>query len=55
MTARTYTFGAAEQAGGEEARRQDRLCPGSQEPGLAGAVPAGRRVDARVLEDLPGR
>jgi len=48
-------LGAAVQAGGEEVQRQDRLCPGSQELGPARAVPAGRRVDVRVLEDLPGR
>jgi len=34
-------LGAAQQAGGEEVQRQDRLCLGSQELGPARAVPAG--------------
>jgi hypothetical protein len=39
----------------EEVRGQDRLCLGSQEspPSLTGSLR--RRVDARVLEDLPHR
>jgi hypothetical protein len=46
-------LGAVEQVGGEEARRQDRLCLRSQEPGPARAIAAGRRADAGVFEDLP--
>jgi len=48
-------LGAVEQVGGEEVQRQYRLRLGSQELGPAWAIPAGRRVDARVLEDLPDR
>ena len=46
---------AIEQVGSEEVQRQDPLCLGSQELRPARAVPAGRRVDPGVLEDLPHR
>ena len=46
--------GAVEQVGGEEVQRQDPLRLRPQEPGPARAVPAGRRIDPRALEDPPG-
>jgi len=46
---------AIEQVSGEEVQRQDPLRLGSQELRPARAVPAGRRVDSGVLEDLPHR
>jgi hypothetical protein len=44
---------AVEQVGGEEVQRQDPLRLRSQELGPAWAVPALRRIDPGVLEDLP--
>ena len=46
---------AVEQAGGEEVQRQDPPRLRSQELRPARAVPAGRRADAGILEDLPDR
>jgi hypothetical protein len=46
---------AIEQVSGEEVQRQDPLRLGPQEFRPARAVPAGRRVDPGVLEDLPHR
>ncbi len=46
---------AVEQVGGEEVQRQDPLRLGPQEPGPARSLPAGRGIDAGVLEDLPDR
>ena len=46
---------SVEQIGGEEVQRQDPLRLGSQEPGPARSLPAGRGIDAGVLEDLPDR
>ena len=46
-------FRSVEQVGGEEVQRQDPLRLGSQESGPAGSLPAGRGIDAGVLEDLP--
>jgi hypothetical protein len=46
---------AIEQVSGEEVQRQDRLRLRPQELRPARAVPAGRRVDPGVLEDLPHR
>jgi hypothetical protein len=43
---------AIEQVSGEEVKRQDPLRLGSQELRPLRAVPAGRRVDPGVLEDL---
>ena len=48
---------AVEEIGGEEVQCQDplRLRLRSQELGLARSLPAGRGIDAGVLEDLPDR
>src|SRR5258708_18522482 len=46
---------SVEQAGGEEVQRQDPLRLGPQELGPARSLPAGRGIDAGVLEDLPDR
>src|SRR5450432_784334 len=46
---------AVEQVGGEGVQRQHRPGLGPQEFGPARAVPAWRRADASVLEDLPDR
>jgi hypothetical protein len=46
---------SVEQAGGEEVQRQDPLRLAPQEPGPARSLPAGRGIDAGVVEDLPDR
>ena len=46
---------AIEQVSGEEVQRQDPLRLRPQELRPARAVPAGRRIDPGVLEDLPDR
>src|SRR6266852_1343111 len=46
---------SVEQFGGEEVQRQDPLRLGPQELGPARSLPAGRGIDAGVLEDLPDR
>ncbi|MGP7998224.1 MAG: hypothetical protein ACLPKI_12985 [Streptosporangiaceae bacterium] len=46
---------SVEQAGGEEVQRQDSLRLGRHELGPARSLPAGRGIDAGVLEDLPDR
>ena len=46
---------SVEQVGGEEVQRQDPLRLGPQELGPARSLPAGRGIDAGVLEDLPDR
>jgi hypothetical protein len=48
-------LGAVDQVGDEEVQRQDPLRLGSEELAPARAVPAGRRVDPGVPEDLPDR
>src|SRR5260370_15683972 len=55
ITASTYTFRAIEQVSGEEVQRQDPLRLRPQELRPPRAVPARRRVDPGVLEDLPHR
>ena len=46
---------SVEQVGGEEVQRQDPPRLGPQEFGPARSLPAGRGIDAGVLEDLPDR
>jgi hypothetical protein len=55
VTARDVYLRAIEQVSGEEVQRQDPLRLRPQELRPARAVPAGRRIDPGVLEDLPDR